>query len=728
MNQIFASTDSFFIQTSPDTHSGSSFPAEHATDEYISIALDGDFYSPSRAYRASFSDTHSPSIPLAEALDATGEWVGLFERAGNPRSYIIIADPLGYNPVFYAKVDDGVVISASFPSISATLNRFGIQARLNLPYYVTSLLNTHPHFDNPDVGQTMHPLVRILAPNEALIADSGGVRTISRSSLYPQKLNQNYEELLAKGIQTSEEIVQNLVTQGTSEPRISLSGGVDSRLVFALVKNAGALEKFQLATVDPRTWKTKATQNVIDKDMLISDHLRRLHGLDWASNGERIKIDFDFWDALEFYSGYRSNFSYNFTPMTSLTVSANPITTLRGGGGEMLRSTLTGARIKKAVQRRAKTQSSDTDRLLTNWYIQSNTHSRSFRDYVYSSMFRAFEKLPGSSIEEKMNYQYLFGRNRTHFGHGRISATTQNSALHLLSNAYFMQSREHMNFEDRSQGKLVADIYAMTDPTLLHIPFENEESTEKLCTPPLVNSIDQTTSWMDALDAKVADSGKITSEASWAAARRGIESPYNGVAASAEFLRRGFRTLEDFVHPDDLNIIHKLHFEALRRSENSTRNLHNLVGKLSSALDVFLPNDSAPKITTLRVSDYIGSNSGTEGRPTVRELRSSVSNGWHNTEMSGLIVHLEVEAGEAVVKVESAARTGYVGEFAVYLYANGKRVDKSWFSTAPKRSFPLQEVSGTIQAEVFLRKTSLGRPSYGFRSKQVRLPLPEEEA
>lgn len=720
MNQIFNNSSVAFIQSAnSECVLPSGFMAAGA-HEFQCIALGGDLYSPSATLNRPFSLLGGEPIDLAQGLEASGEWVGVFRREKpTTQDYVVLGDPLGYCPVFYAPAPGGLMISDSFPALSAALQRAGVEPSFNLPYYITSILNKHPHFDNPHLGATMHSGVHILPPNRALCVNCEGWSTVSRAELYPSSIINNYEELIHLGINSATRTIQALASDESHNLGISLSGGVDSRLALSLISSSGTLDQFSVATMDPRQWSNSGTQQVIDRDMSIADQIRREHGLNWSINGDRFQLDFDFWDALELYAGYRSNFSYSFAPMNSFTVFDEKRVTVRGGGGEMLRTTLTGARVTEAVERRSSAQATGKDKALTDWYLASGQTPKTFRNVVSAQMETAFGGLPGQSVEEKMNFQYLFGRNRTHFGHGRISAAGNNAALHLLSNPYFILARDEVTFADRKNGKIVKDIFKLTNPSLLKTPFENEKSTAQLCTFP-IKEISTNGAWVDSLDAARLKQGKVTRSTLWNSRRRGVHSPYNGRSASEEFIRRGFRLLEEQFTSTDLKTMQALHFEALRRADNATKILFSTVGKLASALDVFIPNVSDPNVLRLQTSAHLEKRESATFTPP---LRSSISDGWHNSTVSGIDIRFYSDQENLVVEVSSDIPESDLGEIAVYLYVNGRRIDKSWFANDRRRVFPAKNIQGTAQAEVFVKKTPASQPSYGFRSEPINVSM-----
>ena len=717
MNDIFNASFVACIQNAnSECVQPSSFTAEGGHD-FQCIALGGDFYSPSGTIGRQFSPLGNAPIDLAKALEASGEWLGVFRKeTPTTQEYIVVGDPLGYCPVFYAQTPGGLMVCDSFPALSAALQRAGVAPAFNLPYYIASILNKHPHFDNPHLGTTMHEGVYILPPDRAIYVTPEGWSIVNRKQLYSPGIINNYDELIHRGINSATGTVQALASGQSQHLGISLSGGVDSRLALSLIISSGMLNQFSVTTMDPRKWSNSGTQQVIDRDMSIADQIRREHGLDWSIDGERCQLDFDFWDALELYAGYRSNFSYSFAPMNSFTVFNDKRVTVRGGGGEMLRTTLTGARVTEAVERRSSSQASGNDEALTAWYLASGQTPKAFRNIVSAQMEIAFSELPGQTVEEKMNFQYLFGRNRTHFGHGRISAAGNNAALHLLSNPYFILARDEVTFDERKNGKIVKDIFERTNPGLLETPFENDASTAQLCTPPLKEIASTNEAWTDSIDAAKLQQGKVTRLPSWDAGRRGVHSPYNGQIAAGEFIRRGFRLLEDQLDNPDRKAIQTLHFEALRRADKSARILFSTVGKLASALDVFSPNVSDPKVIDLQT---VVQPAEQRLKTFAPPLRSSISDGWHNSSISGICVDLYAEKENLIVEVTSDFSESDLGELAVYLYLNGHRIDKSWFARDRRRVFRAKNLKGSAQAEVFVKKTPASQPSYGFRSAPI---------
>src|SRR5699024_2414776 len=124
---------------------------------------------------------------------------------------------------------------------------------------------------------------------------------------------------------------------------------VDSRLVLALIESSGLKDEFQLSSVDPRGWKNKNTRDVVERDVEIADYIRSMFGLEWSTVGGREFLQFDFQDSMNFHQSYKSNFAHSFSAPPGHTVQDDLKITFRGGGGELLRTTLTSERIAEQI-------------------------------------------------------------------------------------------------------------------------------------------------------------------------------------------------------------------------------------------------------------------------------------------------------------------------------------------------------------------------------------------
>src|SRR5699024_11775634 len=97
-----------------------------------------------------------------------------------------------------------------------------------------------------------------------------------------------------------------------------------------------------------------------------------------------------------------------------------------------------------------------------------------------------------------------------------ISGSTNNYAFHPLSNQYFIQASQMLEFEERADGKIVRDLYNLNDPSLLDIPFENEDSTQAIANARARDVQISNDAWQKPLDKVMADRSPSTARAGWA--------------------------------------------------------------------------------------------------------------------------------------------------------------------------------------------------------------------
>src|SRR5699024_3862931 len=157
------------------------------------------------------------------------------------------------------------------------------------------------------------------------------------------------------------------------------------------------------------------TREVIERDVAIADKIRTDLGLNWTTVGEREFLQFDFRDSLNFHQSYKSNFAHSFSAPPGHTVQGRLKITFRGGGGELLRTTLTGERIAEQISNRPWQHSEIQG--FTDWYMSKFPMLKQERPLVQKYMAETFKSARGNSLTEKLNELYRNTRNRTHFGH-----------------------------------------------------------------------------------------------------------------------------------------------------------------------------------------------------------------------------------------------------------------------------------------------------------------------
>ncbi|CCE54888.1 hypothetical protein [Corynebacterium casei] len=667
------------------------------------------------AIESKISTPLSQKLSLPEFQDALGEWMAIGTSVSEAGSeFVVLGDSSGYCPVFYAQFQNNVVVADTFIGAVHGLKRLGANPELDVAHYVAALFPAHPHFDNPSVRRTMSSSIRILGIEEALLIQSNGLSIINRSELSPSD-EYSYEELLERGSQLVRSSIRQLSAVDGLQKVLSLSGGVDSRLVLSLISSSGYTNEFELNSVDPRTWKNKNTREIVEKDVAIADRLRTDRGLEWTTVGEREFLQFDFRDSLNFHQSYKSNFAHSFSAPPGHTVQSDLKITFRGGGGELLRTTLTGERIAEQIRNRSWKHSENLG--FTDWYMSRFPMLKHEQPLVQDYMAETFNSVSGESLKEKLNELYRHTRNRTHFGHVRQSGSTNNYAFHPLSNQYFIQASKMLGFEERSNGKIVRDLYNLNDPSLLDLPFENEESTRAIANPAAQSVQISSSAWRKPMDRLKSVRSSSTARDGWTRDERLIKAPYDKIESSRAFIAQSMKLIEDFVDPELKKTIRRINARAFEQTQTYASRTLPLSTKISSALDVFAPSqpsgDCVQLFTTAPDTDFQSTISKVQIDFPVR-----VQDGWHNQNLPEFTPELSIVDDAAIVSIGLAQENQITVEFAVYLYKNNRRIDKSWYGKDTKISFEV-EGPGIYFAQVFYRSNSAHRTSLGIKTNEV---------
>lgn len=674
------------------------------------LAVGEDFAVESRISTPLFQ-----SLTLSKFQDAIGEWMAIGEKqTSNGAEYLVIGDSSGYCPIFFAETQNHVVVADTFMGAVHGLKQLGSNPELDVAHYIATLFPVHPHFDNPSVRRTMSSKIQILGIDEALFIQGSRLQVIDRYALWPSN-SVTYEGLLERGSQLVRSSIRQLSNVEGLQKVLSLSGGVDSRLVLSLISSSGFTDEFELSSVDPRTWKNKNTREVIERDVAIADKIRTDLGLEWSTVGEREFLQFDFRDSLYFHQSYKSNFAHSFSAPPGHTVQGRLKITFRGGGGELLRTTLTGERIAEQIRNRSRPLSENQG--FIDWYMSRFPMLKQERPLVQEYMADTFNTVNGNSLTEKLNELYRNTRNRTHFGHVRQSGSTNNYAFHPLSNQYFIQATRMLDFEVRSNGKIVRDLFNLNDPSLLDLPFENQNSTDAIANIKARDVAISNGSWQKPMDRVNAARSSSTARKHWAREERLIKAPFDKIESSRAFTAQGMKLLEDFVEPEFVKTIRRINARAFEQAQTNKSIYLPLSTKVASALDVFLPSQPAGRHVQLFTS-----NSGKLRTTNISKVKIDfpvrIQDGWHNQSIPEFTPELSIVDENAIVSIGLTTKYQSTIEFAIYFYKNNRRIDKSWYSDETEVTFQLTG-PGIYFAQIFYRPNSSHRTSLGIKTNEV---------
>lgn len=672
--------------------------------------IDGDFSQPDNDY---------PSV--SRLSNTMGEWMAVAEKpAPNGTEFIVFADAYGYCPIFYAHLDSTrLVVSDSFHGVASAMERARTPRTINLANYVSSLTSRHSQFQGMYSDETMVNEIKIMRPDVFLhIGGSGGVDFVDRAELNTKIGSLDYDSLVRSGIELSSTIFGLFSGMESVDRRITLSGGIDSRVALALLMASDQHRNYKIFSVDPRSWHNENTVHVIERDIELADLMRRDLGLEWWHPGDRSAIETDFHESLEAYQSHRSNLQYLFRPSTSLTFHDRPTVTLRGGGGETISAT-SGAR--KLSTRFIE---SNSGKAPSSWIAEHLMKSAEIvpeakadvREFLKST-YRASE---GATLQESLDNHYFQSRNRSHFGHMRYSRTSNELAIHVLSNPYLLAASKLISFEDRARGALVRDIFRGSTPQLLQYAFASEDRTDYLregSQPPK-----DTTSrkWVSSYDETKLRSGKIHYLSGREANSRVANTLAASEVAATNYLKFIFRLIEDLASSSQRDVLAKQHALTMGSISRGRINVYHSIAKARSVVDGFIPQPALGAIVVLQCTDV---QKERHSEITLVEPNRMAAANQRNRKMPLFQQVPTLELDDDGFHIES----NFVGdsnssvEFAYYLLKDNVRVALRWYEPEQRVTFEDSYGPGLYQGVAHIRFEGKSEPAVYERTNTIEI-------
>ena len=654
----------------------------------------------------SLGDQIVDSITAWEMSKSVGEWVGVAEmNRSEGNRYLVFADSYGYASLFYSLIPgQRLIISDSFNGVAGELSARGYSCRLNIDNYVATVASWRSQFASPRPNVTMANEIGLLPMDKALLVDSSGVIEIPRSSIGGLGMELGYEDLLIQGNKFIENVITEVGNLSDVPKGLLLSGGVDSRLVFSLMLKAGMKDVFELRTSDPRDYSNPYTRRVYERDVQIANEIRECYAMKWMEKGDSHVIPISFRESLLAHQSHHSNFAYNFNPSSRIGLLDKPTITLRGGGGEILRSTSTGWGVEAAVKKERQTEGSTVDRQFSWWYMEHSNWSNIFDERISEYIQDGFRGLTGGSLVEKLNAYYLHTRNRSHFGHARASRSRNEIPLQFLSNVYYLEASRKISFQDKADGQMVADIFSMTTPALLNFPFESADWHARLASSRAKLEVGDKNAWMAEFDRLKENKKNIKTSSVWKPGVRGEISDYDVEAACNSYLKASFQLLEEVTNEEGLESFHQQVWSGLRSGRLKVR---QVVSKVASAVDVFFPSVPGGVNLSLETSStsVVRTFSSVElNTPTI------IQDGWNNISTPELQPTLSLKGRKIHIDAQPSTDPGAGATFAFYLYKDGERVETSWYSSGTTVLFDWVIEPGSYHGRVFFKLPHVHKP------------------
>lgn len=545
-----------------------------------------------------WSLVHSDALPapctIGDVADSSGEWTAIAEhRRGDVADYFVFGDYAGYAPIFYAFLPGkAVVFSGSFSGAVQGLKNLGGGTTLNVGNYLTLITGRARTFETLIASETMANEIHILRPDEALYIEHDAVKIVRRESLSPASMCQDYNQALTAAVDYTSNTISNLLSNNSDVlPLITLTGGVDSRLVLAFLKTTTFLQDFKVWTIDPRNRKDPNQRRIFTTDVEISNQIRKSYGLSWMTDWQRQKYSVSLAEALARHQSFYSNYLFRFYPARHIQLEKTPILTLRGGGGEILRGS-SNARLANEQYEEYRHNGGELEDV--DW-AASNYLSRSFvtdklRPIAQNYLGQQISIEGSESVREKLDRFYRNHRNRAHFGHHRDSETKRDFILQVLSNPYMQRLVELSDYEYISSSGVVRDLFNATEPELRKFPFESDAAHERLhLSSRDPYSYKDRDGWMSDFDDIAGKSELYDFQMFAEPGSRGEVTSGNVVQIGVSFIRDSFAVIEDLIPPDLRTAIHAQHKRVLSRLENKQIPLGKFMAIAASATDIVAP-------------------------------------------------------------------------------------------------------------------------------------------
>lgn len=675
---------------------------------FRTTAVSGYGASPDGIFRATLLDDIQAHCGLDTMAESIGEWlaVGHIPDETAP-GYLVLTDAYGYSPCFYTLVPGvGLILSSSFYGVIKGLRDHGVVPTLDLDNYLATLSSKHQLFDNPTTYRTMCQEVRLLQVNEAIYVTSDQAAFVDRTSLRSHQTD-DYDSQLSRGIELSIQILDVLASDPSLDHVLYLSGGVDSRLILALLKAGGLEKSYKIRSRDPRVAPPGYSQNVFTADIRIVANIREDLGLEWMPEPSKHKLPWSFRESLAAFQSYRSNFSFAFNPTISKDVYTVPRVTLSGGGGEILRATESGALLSKKISELSSITGSTAADRIEEWLVSEIARESPFTLRI-RDVYRGWLAPRAHHSEETiLNLHYLHNRNRTHFGHGRYSASGNEVLLHPLSHPSFLAAAGATPLTERAEGKIVLDIFTRTSPQLLNYVFENPRWTDKLATTQAVMPLTDD-SWAEDYDKAVSTSDSNQTRSQWVSGRLREPEPYDPRAASVVYLKAAFELIETLVRADDYVPLRKLHQTLLHEIDSNVYSPFSFVAKAASAVDVFLPLLTSGKKRVFSFSAFQRARE-TSWANLSYTVPILPQDGWNDAPLP--LLNPSIQRNGARILADSGADSNVSGfyEFAFYLSKDGKRMERHWYTPNSRVEFQ-NYGSGEYKLESFIRRVGSKNP------------------
>lgn len=681
---------------------------EPALSDFKVAHVSGFAATPHFNLDSNFDEPLGMTIALSDVSPAIGEWTAVAvspASSGSPNSsYIVCNDEYGYSPIFYAQIPGtGIVVSDSFQGVSYELMRNGVQATLNLDSYATTVLTKDSRLSNPLAWQTSASEIFLLPPHYALHVSESAISVFNRAELLDFS-GESFGSIISSGIEYITQTLSNLASHEQMARSLLLSGGVDSRVVLALVLAAGEEKSYSIRSNDPRLYKNKYSYRVFEDDFFISHAIGNHFGMNWHPTRSAHNVRTSLEEGLRISQSTSSNFSNAFPATTHHPVYVTPEISLRGGGGEPIKGAGFLSLIKQVQENSTRigaTEQSPFEQF-KQWYLQNAIVDQSKSNFIESSFDEIRPLLNTDSFDTMMPSYYQHSRNRTHFGHGKFSSGTNLFPFQPLSNSHFFSAARQRENTDLRANAIARRVFELTEPSLLDFPFEDTEATKQL-TNGHVREIQKNADTLDAHFRLLAEQKPTFQELTFPGSSND-KALSNKNAALISMCRSIANDIEEAFSSKrkELKSLHKSVFDALELGVLSPA---LTVARMMSARDTFMPSSQPGSNITYSSISNTSATIKIRGLSSNDILPSLKSTALSHRPPVVLSPKTSVKDKKILVEANPESTRPAQLEFAFYLLVNGRVSERSTYSNNSSLSFDFPDGAqrSTITIKCFAR-------------------------
>ena len=305
--------------------------------------------------------------------------------------------------------------------------------------------------------------VKLVRAFQSIAIDKDGLKIYELEEInYDDCDPYEYHKLIQLG---AEEICSNVeaIINSGMEQSFDISGGLDSRIVFAAVVATGNMKKV--------TFNTKVDYN--QKDLAIATGLVSKFGGRFRS--PESNYSYVYYDTDDLLNSYRSfmfgtyHWLYQGFLRPKVIIYNIPFLRVMGGNGEIYRNYYTNHFFTAPDKDEFNLQL--IPQILKNHY--SKLYGANFEDIFLKSFIDTFSEMPGKSFGHKFDDLYLNFRNRFHFGNKPMIPQASMVISPSASRNLFKASRR-IPRHFRDDHRVIFDVIRCMCHELAYYPYDDQ--------------------------------------------------------------------------------------------------------------------------------------------------------------------------------------------------------------------------------------------------------------